>query len=145
MPANTPQRKPVKYLDAKVMIATLAVAVTIGLWNLFSVNAVRAEKAAPPALQAGPPDASAAQTQDLLPLPTLVPLVTLQDLPARAAPVEAGQAGQVPVQTGKLRSVTAPSVTIVQRNKPLVDAPVVNSGGGGGGGGRRPAARSRAS
>ncbi len=145
MPANTPQRKPVKFLDAKVMIATLAVAVTIGLWNLFSIDAVRAEKAVPPALQADPPVSTAGQAQDLPPLPTLVPLVTLQELPAagQAVPAGAVQASPVPVQTGKLRAVAAPTVTIVQKNRPMVDAPVVSSGGGGGG--RRPVARSRAS
>ncbi len=145
------QRKGIKFLDAKVLIATLSLAITIGLWNLFSIDAVKAEQIDPPALASDLPDGAASQSQELPPLPTIVPLVELQELPAPAinAPVSQAQANPaLAAPTGKLRSVAAPPVTIVQKNKPLVDAPVVGGGGGGGGGGqssRRSAARSRSS
>jgi len=45
MQAN-PKNQPVKakYIDIKMLIAALAVAVTIGFWNLLSSNAIQMKK-----------------------------------------------------------------------------------------------------
>jgi hypothetical protein len=135
---NTPNKK-VKFLDMKVFIATLAFAIAVGLWNLLSNNAVQADKAAPPAVVTLPPQTPAGEAQGFPPLPTLVPLIDVSS----SQPVSAPQTSQLQagVQTGSLRSVTAPDQTIVQKVKPQFDQAVVtiSGGGGGGGGSSRPA------
>ena len=135
-PTRPTPRKGAKFLDAKILIVTLSLAITIGFWNLFSNHAIQsaqsasgdnsAESAQPPAnVSAGGP-----------PLPTLVPLVdvTIPDTNgAMAAPVQGG------VQAAPLRAVAVPTLEIVQKHNPIVGQAVQassgNNGGGGGGGG----------
>ncbi len=124
---STPNKK-TKFLDTKIFIASLAVAVTIGLWNLLSNNAVQASEVAPTPVMALPPQPPAGEAQGFPPLPTLVPLV---DAPARPA-TGSGQTPQVlaNAQPGSLRSVTAPDQTIVQKSKPVFDQGMVTISGG---------------
>lgn len=123
---NTNPRKPSKFIELKLLLTALSMAVTVGLWNLFSSNAVQAEKARN--LPPSPPPAPVV-SQDLSSLPTLVPLISVSDQPTAA--------GDNPAATDKptlkLRSVSAPSQTIVQKGHPVVDQPgvvVITSGGG---------------
>lgn len=120
-PANSPNRKGIKFLEPKILIATLALAVTLGLWNLLASELYESEKPAPPAFISGAP----AENQDLPPLATLVPVVITDGQPGAAAQPAAQQ-------PGGLRSVAAPTVTIVQKNIPLIDAPAAPGSGGGG-------------
>jgi hypothetical protein len=142
--SRTPQRKAPKFLDTKVLIAALAMAVTIGFWNIFSSGAVQAEKAAAPTPVATvPPPTTSDTAQGLPPIPTLVPLITVSS----AAPQQGGNLSvnkvQPNIQALPLRSVSAPSLVIVQKGKPMVDA--ASSAGGGGGGGGGGAAKTRSS
>ena len=134
-----PTRKAPKFLDAKMMIAALSAVVTVGFWNLFASQAAQAqdspEALAPEALEESAP--SEEQAGGLPPVPTLVPVMDLSNSVPAAA--QSGQAAP-------LRSVAQPTVVVVQKNKPLIDAPaqvVVN--GGGGGRSSRPAATTRSS
>ncbi len=134
---SSPHKK-TRFLDTKIFIASLAVAVTVGLWNLLSNNAVQAEKVAPTPVVAPPPQPSSGEAQGLTfpPLPTLVPLVNAPaQQPAVQQAAGSGQAPQTQVnsQPGALRSVTAPDQTIVQKSKPVFDQAVVTISGGGGG------------
>jgi hypothetical protein len=126
--------KGIKFLDTKVFIASLSIAVTVGLWNLFSNEAILAAKgkANPNQSPSQPP---ANEGQDLPPLPTLIPLVNGSNLQGNGpAPVNQSQATI-------LRSVAAPDQVIVQKVKPVIDQPVlVVSGGGSGGGSSSPVA-----
>lgn len=142
-PTRANQPKGPKFLDAKVSIAALSIAVTAGLWNLFANSAMAAEKAgpAPDEGQTAPPVVeSQASEAGLLPLPTLVPLVkvTSPDAGAAAPASQPAQNGAAPA----LRSVSAPTAVIVQKQRPLIDQPSVQvSDGGdrGNGGGSAPA------
>lgn len=143
-------RKAPKFLDAKILIAALSAAVTVGFWNLFSGQALAVEAAQakqPPQ----PEDDTAAvalpveepQTNGLPPVPTLVPLMDL----STAGGVTADQQG-LPAQPGSpalLRSVAAPTVAVVQKGKPVVDSPSVTVVGRSRGSNPRPAASSRSS
>jgi hypothetical protein len=131
-------RKPVKLLDTKVLIVTLSTAITIGMWNVFSHNALEIEKTQANALP--PQDPVNSETQDMAPLPTLVPLL---DASARNAnPGTVVQQDQV-AQPTSLRSVNAPSQVVVQKVKPIVESGITNTTGGGGG--KDPVARTRSS
>ncbi len=147
--SSTPKKK-TKFMDTKIFIASLAVAVTIGLWNLLSNDAVQADKAAPTPIVAPPPQPPAGESQgfpprsagpqDGLPFPPLPTLVPLMDAPAQQANGQQA-AGAVPApqaqgnpQSGALRSVTAPDQAIVQKSKPVFDQGVVTIVNGGGGG-----------
>lgn len=128
------QSKQVKFLDVKLLIATASIAVTLGLWNLFSHDAFKAELAPPEPENAPPQDTT---SLDLPPLPTLAPLVSQPDLDMAqaAAPGAPAPAGENSSADLPLRSVSADeSPVIVQKFKPVVDVPVVNSGGKKGGG-----------
>ncbi len=130
-PHNRP-RKGAKFLDVKVFIAAFSVAVTLGLWNLFSNNLVLAEKIVPTPVLTPPPSPSASSAQDLPPLPTLVPLIAVSSPQTNGvSPVNSAQpAGQ----NTPLRVVSAPTQAIIQKYKPAVNQPnqpaqVANSGG----------------
>jgi hypothetical protein len=127
---NNKPGKP-KFIDVKLLIAALAVAVTIGFWNLLSNNAYSTEKSSPSVVVTLPPQPPSVAADNLPPLPTLVPLVDLtipQVLPASAA-VNLSQPGnQAPVvdnsvaqpqPTTQLRVVGIPTQTIVQKAKPV--------------------------
>lgn len=135
-PIKTGTRKKAKYLDLKLLIASLALAVTIGIWNLLSYNAVLAEKAAaePPAQ----PDPNN-MNQPAEALPTLVPLVEIS-IPTQTAPlspIKSSPQGLGPNQP--LREVSAPTQVVVQKIKPLIQQQVqVSLAGGGGGVGSAP-------
>lgn len=150
MPApNRPTpRKGAKFLGAKTMIATLSLAIVLGLWNVFSAGAMRADLAPADPTTTPPPD-----SPGLAPLPTLVPLVdvsgSLASAPAQGALAQ-DPAGQTTDASAPLRSVTAPQsggTVIVQKFKPSIASfdSGGNGGGGGGGGKSRGVTRSRSS
>lgn len=121
------QRKAVKFLDAKIFIAAMSVAVTAGLWNLFSVNAVQADQAIMDTDSGPPPEPPLIESQDLHALPTLVPLVKVE-IPQ---PGSLTAAPRSPASNSSLRSVTAPTPVVVQKFKPMIDQPqpvVVDNG-----------------
>jgi len=140
MQPNRPTpRKGQKFLDAKVFIVTLSLAITIGLWNLFSNNAIQTVQSAPGdmAAESSQPNAAAGSP----PLPTLVPLLEV-NVSERNSAAAAGQPGQ----STALRAVAVPTVQIVQKHAPIVgqtgqsvQASDNGGGGGGGGGGSQPA------
>jgi hypothetical protein len=135
----TKPRKPVKFLDTKVLIVTLSTAVTIGMWNLFSHNALAVEKTQTDALP--PQDSVSGETQGLAPLPTLIPLLEMTNQQANPSMVSnQSDQGTVPAS---LRPVSAPSQVIVQKVKPVVDSGISNTTGGGGG--KSPVAKTRSS
>jgi len=123
------QNKGPKYLDTKVLIASLSIAVTVGLWNLFSNEAVLAQKVEPNP-ESSPPEAPA-EGQDLPPLPTLVPLLNLSSVQSQGSSsgIVAQQAN--PAQPVGLRSVTAPDQVIVQKVKPVFEEGKIAPSGGG--------------
>lgn len=132
-PQRSAPRKGSKYLDTKMMIVTLSLAITIGLWNLFSSNAVQnVQSASGSAAEAAQPPSEAGAGSP--PLPTLVPLVAVDTSTANAgALVAVGQ-------SAPLRAVAIPTQQIVQKHRPIVGQPVqASSGGGGGGGSSQPA------
>lgn len=124
------KRKPVKFLDVKVLLATASLAVTMGLWTLFSRDGLQAVQAGPSPESTPPPDQ--ANTLDLPPLPTLVPLA---GAPAQGQPSAAAQPGAAPQGAGlaqPLREVSAEeNPVIIQKIKPVVDLAVPSGGGGG--------------
>lgn len=142
--SRAPQRKGIKFLDAKVFIAALSVAVTAGLWNLFSINAVQAELQETGPEDAYPPETPMVETQDMPALPTLVPLVKVEPQPVDSPAVLA--LDNKPNNPPGLRSVTAPTQVVVQKVKPVFDQPqqVVDNGGRSGKSGRS-ATRTRSS
>jgi hypothetical protein len=151
-PRNAPRKGP-KLLDMKVFITALAMAVTFGLWNLLSNNAVQADKAVPPAEVSNPPQNPSGVAQDLPPLPTLLPLAEMQVEQVSAAQNVA--AAQAPSQSASLRVVDAPKdQVIVQKSKPIVGSVAqvgntnTSSGGSGGSrssGGSKPVATTKSS
>ncbi len=131
---NAPNKK-AKFIDTKIFIASLGVAVTVGLWNLLSNNAVQANKPSQTVVATQPAQTNAVDAQGFPPLPTLVPLIDISS-PRLSGSSQANQTQAIP-QVNSLRSVTAPDQVIVQKVKPVIDQPVVtiNGGGGHGGGG----------
>jgi len=126
---NKKSEKP-KFVDTKMLIAALAVAVTFGFWNLFSNNAYSAEKSSPSVVVTLPPQPPSVAADNLPPLPTLVPLVdvtipqvapasdTLSTQPGNQAPVSDNGIAQ-PQQTTPLRVVGVPTLVVVQKQKPV--------------------------
>jgi hypothetical protein len=122
------KRKPIKFLDTKVLLATSSLAVTLGLWTLFSRDGLRAELT-PPAPESSSPDQ--ADALDLPPLPTLAPLVELPGPAAGQAAFQPADAPQ-PAPGLALRSVSAQeSPVVVQKFKPIVDLAMPAADGGG--------------
>ncbi len=156
---NTP-RKGSKFLDTKVFIAALAVAITVGLWNLFSNNAFQSVVAAPAAAVTLPIQPATGDGQDYPPLPTLVPLIDVTaPTTVNAAPITqvqssnqmVSQADQAqPKNKTALRAVTVPTQVIIQKG-PIVQQSVdtVGSSNGNssskGGGKSSPAATTKSS
>jgi hypothetical protein len=131
---TTPSPKKPKFMDTKVLIAALSLAVTLGLWNILSNQAVQAEKAVPTQAVNLPPQPPANAAQGFPPLPTLIPLVNVTGGQANPQQAAAGAAApQGGSQATQLRSVDAPSLVIQQKGKPRIDQEVLVSGGGGGG------------
>lgn len=123
MPATSKQST--KFVEAKLLIAVLSLAVVVGLWALLANNAF------------GMTQFASAQAQDLSGIPTLVPLVALPSGPSDELLVSDGQSagGSTALQ---LRSVTAPGeTTVIQKGAPQVGSAVAQTGGGGGGSSRR--------
>ncbi len=135
-PGKTTPTKKIKFLDTKVFIATLSIAVTLGLWNLFSNEAVQAEKVSPTAVVNVPPQTPANAAQGYPPLPTLVPLAEIST--QQLADGQTTNQGQESDQTNGLRAVAVPTLTIVQKSKPVFEqsggVTVISVRGGGGGG-----------
>lgn len=128
---GTPNKK-IKFMDTKVFIATLSIAVTLGLWNVFSTEAAQADKVSPAVVDNVPAQPPANAAQGFPPLPTLVPLadVSAQQIPAGQTDIQT----QGSVQSGGLRAVAVPTVTIIQKSIPVFDqggVTTVVSGGGG--------------
>jgi hypothetical protein len=141
------KHKAPRFLDMKLFIAALTVAITLGLWNLFSNNAVQADKLAPTVAVDLPAQPPVNVGQDLPPMPTLVPVLKVDTSSTNVqAPANPVQPSGSSVQPGQLRSVAVPTQTIIQRSAPVVQSAVVvvsggtsgGSGGGGGGGGSAP-------
>jgi hypothetical protein len=141
--SQSPRKGP-KFLDVKLLIAAIALAVTLGLWNLLSSNAAQVDTAAQVA--AAPPPTTTDIPQDLPPLPTLVALMPISSLQAsKSAPAPQADAAS---PTAELRVVTASTQAIVQKFTPVIDQPasVASSGSkGGGGGSSKPKAKSHSS
>jgi hypothetical protein len=138
---NNKHKSP-KFVDLKLFIAALTVAITLGLWNLFSNNAVQADRLAPTVAVDVPAQPPVNVGQDLPPMPTLVPVLKIVPSTTNAqAPANPVQPASSSAQPGELRSVAIPTQTIIQRSAPVVQSAIVvasggTSGGGGGGGGR---------
>jgi len=130
---SNPKNKPAKpkFIDIKLFIAALAVAVTIGFWNLLSNNAYAAEKSSPSVVVTLPPQPPSVAADNLPPLPTLVPLVDVTipqvmlasdavnlSQPANPAPAVDNAASQ-PQPSIQLRVVGIPTQVIVQKAKPV--------------------------
>ena len=152
---NTPLKGP-KFLDTKVFIAALAVAITVGFWNLFSNNAFQPAVAAPTAITL-PIQPETGNGQDFPPLPTLVPLIDVSSsIAVDAAPIPQGQSSNQVVAQEKpaqpkaktaLRSVTVPTQVIIQKG-PIVQQSVdtvSSSNGGGNSGGKKSSATTKSS
>ncbi len=147
----SPRKNPhkgIKFLDAKMMIASLSIAVTVGVWNLLANNAMLASQAAPNPTTSPPPDMPSGATDDLPALPTLIPLVTVAPMRVNQPALIGSDANTAqdlsqPVTTG-LKEVTAPTQVVVQKYKPVFDQPVLGNGGGGGGGGSHSSGGSKA-
>jgi hypothetical protein len=156
-PSQNSPRKGIKFLDTKVFIAALSVAITIGLWNLFSNNAYKPVVDPPSAVTQPLPDNN--NGQDYPPLPTLVPLLdvtipvavdTVPIVPQAQSNnliVSQEQPAQPKAKTS-LRAVAVPTQVIVQKG-PIMSQVVEpsNSSGGGGssGGGKKSAATTKSS
>jgi hypothetical protein len=133
-PRNTPQKGP-KFLDTKVFIATLSIAVTVGMWNLFSNDALLAAKAnANPDQSPSQPPAD--NGQDFPPLPTLVPLTHVSAVQTQGSAVSNTNTIPNNAQPVGLRSVAAPDQVIVQKVKPVFEQGGITSSSGGGGSSR---------
>jgi hypothetical protein len=127
-------RKGVKFAEIKILIATLSVAVMLGIWNLLSNEAVQAEKIVPTPVVSPPGANQGTDTLANSPLPTVVPLVDVSIVTSVAAvqqPVSNQPARQSVLP---LRAVAVPTTVIVQKFKPVVEqqVQVISSGGGGG-------------
>lgn len=123
------QRMRTKFLDIKLFIGALAAAVIIGFWNLFSHGIYQAEKAVPATVLSLPPQSPAYAAQGFPPLPTLAPLISLNEGQANSLAVSGSEA-QPAGQSLPLRSVAIPSPQIVQRINPVIVQPVIPGGGG---------------
>ena len=129
---NTPRKGP-KFLDTKVFIAAMSVAITVGFWNLFSNNAFQSVIAAPAAAVTLPVQPAAGEGQGFPPLPTLVPLIDVPSpITVNTAPITQAQSSdQVILQVDQaqpkrktaLRAVTAPTQIIIQKG-PIVQQSV---------------------
>jgi hypothetical protein len=120
-----------KFYDTKLLIAAVAVAVTVGFWNLFSNNAYTADKSSPSVVVTLPPQAPSVAADILPPLPTLVPLIDVtipQVAPASDAVNVSQPDNQIPApdnmavqpqQSSPLRVVGVPTLVIVQKQKPV--------------------------
>jgi hypothetical protein len=130
------KNKTPKFMDMKLFIAALTLAITIGLWNLLSNKLVQADKLAPTAVVNLPAQPPAGVAQDLPPIPTLVSVLQIDTSKISAiAPANSVQPVSSSVQSAPLRSVAIPTQTFVQQNAPIVQQAVVNVSGGGSGGG----------
>jgi hypothetical protein len=127
---NNKTGKP-KFIDVKMLIAALAVAITVGFWNLASNDAYTAEKSSPSVVITLPPQTPSVAADNLPPLPTLVPLVdvTIPQInpvteavnvskPDNQAPAANNTAAQ-PQPTTSLRVVGIPTLVITQNQKPV--------------------------
>ena len=131
MPPSRPTaRKPAKFLDAKIFIVTLSLAITIGFWNLFSNNAIQSAQSAPGDAAAESAQPPAYVSAGGPPLPTLVPLL---DVPAADLQAASAAAPALVGQGTPLRAVAVPTQQIVQKHNPIIGQPVQASSGGGGG------------
>jgi hypothetical protein len=124
----SPKHKPAKpkLIDIKLLIAVLAVAVTVGFWNLLSNDAYSAEKSSPSVVVTLPPQPPSVAADNLPPLPTLVPLVDVtipQVIPASDAVNLSQPASQAPAaqpqSSTQLKVVGIPTQVIVQKKKPV--------------------------
>ena len=124
-PSHNSPRKGPKFLDTKVFIAALAVAITVGLWNLFSYNAFQPVAAAPGAAVTLPIQPETGESQDFPTIPTLVPLVDIKSpVSVNAVPITQVQSSNQAVSQESqsqrkakpaLRSVTVPTQVIIQK------------------------------
>jgi hypothetical protein len=154
---NTPRRGP-KFLDTKVFIAALAVAITVGFWTLFSNNAFQPVEAAPSAAITQPVQPETGEGQDFPPLPTLVPLIDVTlPVTVNAEPVTQVKSSnqavsqENPTQPNaktSLRAVTAPTQVIIQKGpivQQSVDTVSSSNGGSNSGGGKKSSATTKSS
>jgi len=140
-PKPLTKKKSSNSLGLKMLIASSSMALTLGLWGLFSRNQ---EQSAVTTTDPGPDSGQVAQ-EDLLglpPLPTLVPLYT------NLSPVAAQNGTNNAPANLSLRVVTAPTpfpTTVAEQ--PVVQTVILDTSGGASGssGSGKPAARSRSS
>jgi hypothetical protein len=119
--------KKTKFFDIKILIAALAVAVTVGFWNLFSSSAFTSEKTSPSVVVTLPPQPPSVAADNLPPLPTLVPLVdvTIPQLAPGSQTINVSQPdNQAPAAaqsqpSTQLRVVGIPTQVVVQKKKPV--------------------------
>ena len=127
------KHKAPKFLEVKLFIATMTIAVTMGLWNLLSNNAIQINKLTGDAAAAIPAQPPTGLVLDLPPMPTLVPVINIE-MPKTSAlvPADPVQPANNTAQTTQLRSVAIPTQTIIQQNAPVVQSSVVIVSGGSG-------------
>jgi len=118
-----------KFVDTKILIGALAIAVTVGFWNLFSNGAYAADKSSPSVVVTLLPQPPSVAADNLPPLPTLVSLVDVtipQVAPGSTAMNVSQPDNQVPAanssalqQSNTLRVVGIPTQVIIQKQKPV--------------------------
>ncbi len=134
MQSNQPRKgqRP-KFIEAKYLITALALAITVGFWDIFSIESYVSEESSPSAEITLPPQTPSTAADNLPPLPTLFPLVDVTNSQLtdtsggkNTLPVENLLPAQ-PQPTTQLRVVGVPTQTIVQKQKPLFGDQMVSS------------------
>jgi hypothetical protein len=128
MQSNTSKPKKNRYLGTKILIGSLSLAGTVGLWNYFS------NKPPEDASPVGDPGIENVNDQNSVviefpPLPTLVPIKEI-------AMVQTNMKVNNIQPSGGVRKVVAPTpAPVVQSSKPVFERITVNRPGSGSGGG----------
>ena len=141
MQSSKPNKKKNGLDNLKYLIATLALAVTIGLWNFFSDKTSGGVEVSPQGAAPSGQESSAAQLL-FPPLPTLIPLEGQVNSPTGNQPVNNQP-------SSGLRQVGIPTpLPTIDNSNTKFDFVVINTGGGGdsgnsgGGGGAATTTRS---
>jgi flagellar basal body-associated protein FliL len=130
MQSNIKNKTP-KILDIKILITTIAVAVMVVFWNLFSNNAYAADKQSPDVVITLPPQTPAVAADILPPLPTIVPIVDVTLAKVGSAAKEVSQPVKQDAQANNiqptqqatpLRVVGIPTMVIKQKFAPVVNS-----------------------
>ena len=125
--AKTKRKRAFGVPEVKLLITTVSLTATLGLWNLFS-NAAREEVVAAQAeVVVMPTQPPPGLMLDLPPMPTVIPLEAEVAVGGEVSyPATAAEAEQVP----ELRAVVAPTPVVIQ---PQEQGPIIIQAGRGGG------------